>query len=78
MTVTIADGTEKVKILEFQYDISTHSVFDRFIDSNKPTLRSTTIIYHDAIIAQTGVGKLIGKFLECPLLQNVYFREVPA
>lgn len=75
----IAEGTGLVEILHFEWLYHYPSdAFDKFIDRNKSTLRSVTISCDDDfLISQSDVGKMTGKFLQCPLLDDISFKELP-
>lgn len=76
---TIAKGTQNVEILEFaDYDPPLGAI-DKFIDKNKDTLRSISITdISDELSSPAVVTKMVAKFLECPLLQDVSLDEFPS
>lgn len=72
----IAKGTKSVEVLHIEQHIISLSSFDKFIDKNKSTLRSFSVINSaDDLITQADVDKMVEKLLECPLLEDVSFAE---
>lgn len=74
-----AAGTRNVEIFQFHDYFRSMDVFEKFVGHNKCTLRSVTTINISIVrISQSHADKLKGKFLECPLLQDISRNPIPA
>ena len=74
----LAGGTNKVETLYLADYNPPADAFDMFIDKNKFTLRSVSVINLSRNpISQSDLGKMIEKFLECPRLEEICLKEVP-
>ena len=75
----LAAGTEKVETIHLSDCNPPANTFDMFIDKNKSTLRSVSMIKISRNpISQSDLGKIVGKFLECPCLEDICFKEIPS